>query len=59
MKQLREEHGEALNATKDSGTTETIEELDKFRQTMESKKGDVMEIGEEQDTLMRKIKALK
>ena len=38
MKQLREEQNELLNYTKDNGTTETIEELDKLRQNMEDKK---------------------
>ena len=38
MQQLREEHDEALNATNDNGTTETIEELHKLRQTLEDKK---------------------
>ena len=32
---VREEHDGALNAAKDNGTTETIEELDRFRQTLE------------------------
>ena len=31
---LREEHDEALNAAKDNGTPETIEELYKFCQTL-------------------------
>ena len=35
MQQLREEHNEALNATKDNNTTETIEEHDKLHQTIE------------------------
>ena len=38
MKRLREEHNKALNYTKDNGTIETIEELDKLRQTLEEKK---------------------
>ena len=54
MQLLREEHDEDLNAAKDHGTTETIEELYKLRETLEDKIGDVMEIGEEQDMLMRK-----
>ena len=37
MQQLREEHDEALNASKDNGTAETIEELDKLCQTLEEK----------------------
>ena len=56
---LREEHDEALNSAKDNGTTETIEELYKLRQTLGDKKGDVMEIGEEQDMPMEKLEALK
>ena len=47
-----------LNATKENGTIETIEELDKLRQTMKDQKGDVMEIGEERDMLMEQLKAL-
>ena len=35
---LREEHDEELNATKDNGLTETIEEHDKLCQIMEDKK---------------------
>ena len=52
MQLLREEHDEDLNAAKDHGTTETIEELDKLRKTLEDKIFDVMEIGVEQDMLM-------
>ena len=37
MQRLREEHDEALNFSKDNGTTETIEELDKLCQTIENK----------------------
>ena len=37
MKKLREEHGEALDAAKNNGTTETIEKLDKLCQTLENK----------------------
>ena len=33
--QLREEHDKALNAAKENGTTETIEELDKLSQNLE------------------------
>ena len=51
MQQLREEHNEALNITKENGAAETIEEIDKLRQISEDKKGDGMEIGEVQDTL--------
>ena len=58
IKQLREEHDKALNVAKDNDTIETIEELDKLRQIMEDKKGDVVEIGEEQDMLMEQLKAL-
>ena len=46
MHWMREEHKKALNAAKENGTTETIEELDKLRQIMEDKKSDVMKIGE-------------
>ena len=35
--QLREEHDKALNAAKENGTTETIEELDKLSQNLEDK----------------------
>ena len=35
---LREEHDEILNAAKNNGTTETIEELDKLRQILKDKK---------------------
>ena len=52
MQRLREDHDEARNSAKENGTTETIEELDKLRQTLEDKIGDVMDIGEEQDMLM-------
>ena len=37
IKRLREEHDEALNAAKDNGTKETIEELDKLSQNPEDK----------------------
>ena len=37
MQKLREEHYEALNAAKDNGTTETIEELYRLSQTLEYK----------------------
>ena len=37
MQRLREERDEALNAAKDNGTTETIEELDKLSQNLEEK----------------------
>ena len=46
MQRLIEEHDEALNAAKDKGTKENIEELEKLRQTLEETKGDVMEISE-------------
>ena len=55
---LREEHDKELNAAKENGTTETIEELDKLCNIMEDKKGDVMKIGEEWDMLMEQLKAL-
>ena len=45
MQKLREEHNKVLNVSKDNGTTETMEELDKLHQIMEDKKGDVMKIG--------------
>ena len=35
MQHLREEQDKALNAAKENGTTETIEELDKFGQNLE------------------------
>ena len=38
MQQLTEENYEVLNAAKDNGTTENIEEFDKFHQIMEYKK---------------------
>ena len=38
MQQLIEEHDDVLNAARDNGTTETIEELDKLHQNMEYKK---------------------
>ena len=47
MLQLIEEHDKVLNPAKGNGTTETIEELDKLRHTLEDKKVDVVEIGEE------------
>ena len=37
MKRPREEHDEVLNATKENGTSETIEEPDKLSQTLEEK----------------------
>ena len=40
MKQLREEQDEALNAKYENGATESIEELDKLCQRLESKKVD-------------------
>ena len=52
MHLLKEKHYQALNAAKNHGTTETIEELDKLRKTLEDKIFDVMEIGVEQDMLM-------
>ena len=58
MQKLREEHDEALNNTKDGGTTETIEELDKLHQNLEGGKGDVVEISEEQEMLMENFKGL-
>ena len=58
MHQLIEEHDKVLNAAKEKGTTETIEELEKLHQNMEDKKGDVMEIGEVEDILMEKLKSL-
>ena len=58
MQLLGEEHDEALNAAKDNSTTETIEELEKLRQTLEDNKGYVMEIGQEQDILLKQLKAL-
>ena len=42
MQWQREEHVEALNASKNNGTTKTIEELDKLHQNMEDKINDVM-----------------
>ena len=58
MQLLREEHDEALNSSKDNGTTETIEELENLRQTLEYNKGYVMEIGQEQDMLIEQLKEL-
>ena len=58
MKQLREEQNEALNATRDNGTTENTEELDKLRQTLEYKEVDVMEISKEQYMLMEQLNEL-
>ena len=37
MQRPREEHDEVLNAAKDNGTAETIEELDKLSLTLENK----------------------
>ena len=42
---LRKEHDESINAARDNCTTETSEKLEKLRQTLEDKKGYVMEIG--------------
>ena len=42
MKILREEHGEALNDSKENDTTEIFEELDKLRQTLKDKISDGM-----------------
>ena len=58
MQWLREEHDKELNAAKDNGTTETIEEPDKLCQILEDKKGDIMKFSEELDTLMEKLRAL-
>ena len=58
MQQPREEHDEVRNATKDNRTIETIEELEKLRQNLEDKRGNVMEIGEEQDILLEQPKTL-
>ena len=58
MQLLREKHDEELNSTKDNGTTENIKELDKLRQILIGKKGDVVKIDEEQYMLMEKFKAL-
>ena len=54
----REKHDKELNASKDNGTTKTIEELDKFYQIMEDKKNDDMKIGEEWDILIEQLKEL-
>ena len=54
MQLLREEHDEALNASKDNSTLEIIEQLDKLRKTIEDKEGGVMKICEDQDMLVRK-----
>ena len=58
MHQLREDHYEELNAAKDNGKTETIEEFNKLRQTLEDKKVNVMKFGEEWDMLMVQLQAL-
>ena len=42
IKRLREEHNKALNAAKDKGATEFIEELDKLRQILEEEKYDAI-----------------
>ena len=47
MQRLREEHDKDMNATKENGETETIEELDKLHQIIEGEKRDVIKIGEE------------
>ena len=39
---LREEHDEAINTSKDNCTTETIEKLEKWHQTLKDNKGYVM-----------------
>ena len=54
MQQLRDKHDEALNAAKYNSTKDTIEELYKRSQTLKETKDDVMDIGEDQDMLMRK-----
>ena len=41
---MREDHNKELNAAKDNGTTENIEELDKLCHIMEDKKGDVIKL---------------
>ena len=55
---LREEHNKSLNAAKEIGTSENIEELDKLRQVLEDKKDDVVYIGEDQDMSREQLKAL-
>ena len=55
MQRLKEERDEALNASLDNNTMENIEELEKLRQTLEYKIGDVLDIGEEQDMLIGEI----
>ena len=59
IQKLIEEHHEALNSDKDSGTTVIIESLDKLGLTLEGGKGDVMEIGEQKDIIMKQLKALR
>ena len=58
MQLMIEEHDEALNAAKNNSTTETIEELEKLRQTLEDNKGYFMKIGQEQYMLLKQLKAL-
>ena len=55
---LIEEHDEVLNSAKDNGTTETIEEIEKFCQILEDQKGDAMEIDEGLYMLRWELKAL-
>ena len=59
MQRLREEHDKDMNATKENGETETIEELDKLHQIIEGKKRDVIKIGEEWDMIIEQLKAMK
>ena len=55
---LREEHDEAMNTTKDNGTTYTIVEIEKLHQNVDDKIGDVMKIGEEQNMLLEKTEGI-
>ena len=58
VERLNEEHDEALNDTKENGTSENIEGLYKLHLTLKYQKGDVMKCFEEQDMLMEKLAAL-
>ena len=58
MHWLIEENDEALNASKENGTTKRIEELNKLHQILEDKEDETTEITEEQDMLREQLKAL-
>ena len=47
-----------LNAAKENGTIENIDKNEKVASNSKKQRGDVIEIGEEQDMLMVKIRSL-